>query len=114
MPRCMAVAGWATWAEWKPRRWPRMADIMRSRFSSRRFPRCFSNPGGVEVASPRKKKAEPQEFTADCRARAVIEDIVPRVDDGRFAVKLIDGDGVEVDADCFGDGHGVRAGLLRY
>src|SRR5437660_6048080 len=114
MPRCMAVAGWATWAGWKPRRWPRMADTTRFRFSSRRFPRYFSSPGGVEVASPRKKKDGPREFTADGRARAVIEDIVPRVDDGRFAVKRVVGDSVEVEADCFADGHDVLACVLRY
>ncbi len=50
----------------------------------------------------------------DGRRRAVIEAITPQVDDGRFAVKRIVGDVVEVEADCFADGHDVLACRVRY
>jgi starch synthase (maltosyl-transferring) len=48
------------------------------------------------------------------RARAVIETITPSVDGGRFAVKRVVGDRVEVEADCFADGHDVLACMLRH
>jgi starch synthase (maltosyl-transferring) len=51
---------------------------------------------------------------ADGRIRAVIEHITPSVDDGRFPIKRICGDTVEVEADCFGDGHDVIACALLW
>jgi starch synthase (maltosyl-transferring) len=42
---------------------------------------------------------------ADGRVRAVIENLSPAVDGGRFAVKRIVGDRVVVEADCYADGH---------
>ena len=51
---------------------------------------------------------------AEGRARAVIEDIAPQVDHGRFAVKRVIGDRVVVEADCFADGHDVLACVLRF
>jgi starch synthase (maltosyl-transferring) len=45
----------------------------------------------------------------DGRVRAVVESITPQVDHGRFAVKRIVGDRVDVEADCFTDGHDVVA-----
>ena len=48
----------------------------------------------------------------DGRRRVVIEDVTPRVDDGRFPVKRVSGDMITVEADVFGDGHDeVRARL---
>jgi starch synthase (maltosyl-transferring) len=41
----------------------------------------------------------------DGRARAVIDAVRPAVDMGRFAVKRIAGEAVEVEAHCFTDGH---------
>src|SRR3972149_2531519 len=50
---------------------------------------------------------------ADGRVRAVIDAVRPGVDRGRCAVKRITGDAVEVEADCFADGHdALRAVLL--
>jgi len=46
--------------------------------------------------------------------RAVIEGIAPAVDGGRFAVKRVVGDEVDVEADCFADGHDVLACRLRW
>ena len=51
---------------------------------------------------------------AEGRARAVVENVSPQVDEGRFAVKRIVGDRVIVEADCFADGHDVLACRLRY
>ncbi|MGE5336435.1 MAG: alpha-1,4-glucan--maltose-1-phosphate maltosyltransferase [Gemmatimonadota bacterium] len=45
----------------------------------------------------------------DGRVRAVVENVTPSVDGGRFAVKRIVGDRVVVEADCFADGHDVLA-----
>ena len=39
------------------------------------------------------------------RRRAVIEDVTPRVDDGRFAAKRTVGDTVAIECDAFTDGH---------
>ena len=50
----------------------------------------------------------------DGRARAVIESITPQVDGGRFAVKRVLGDLVDVEADCFADGHDALAVVLRW
>ena len=50
----------------------------------------------------------------DGRVRAVIERILPSVDGGRFPVKRIVGDSVDVTGDCFGDGHDVVACALLW
>jgi len=46
--------------------------------------------------------------------RVVIEDVTPRVDDGRYPAKRIVGDVVEVEADVFADGHDAVAAVVRY
>lgn len=51
---------------------------------------------------------------SDGRIRAVIENIQPAVDGGRFAVKRVVGDEFLVEADCFADGHDVVACLLQW
>ncbi|MFZ2648603.1 MAG: alpha-1,4-glucan--maltose-1-phosphate maltosyltransferase [Burkholderiaceae bacterium] len=51
---------------------------------------------------------------ADGRVRVVIEQVTPSVDGGRFPIKRIVGDTVEVEADCFGDGHDVVACALLW
>jgi len=50
----------------------------------------------------------------DGRVRAVIDAVRPSLDDGRFAVKRIEGDEVRVEADCFTDGHDVLRVMLRW
>lgn len=42
---------------------------------------------------------------ADGRKRVVVESVEPEIDAGRFAIKRIVGDSVEVEADVFADGH---------
>src|SRR5690606_2333223 len=46
--------------------------------------------------------------------RVVIEDVTPRLDEGRFPVKRIVGDVVTVEADVFADGHEAVAADVRY
>ena len=50
----------------------------------------------------------------DGRSRAVIENIQPAVDGGRFAVKRVVGDEVVIEADCFADGHDMVACRLQW
>ncbi len=51
---------------------------------------------------------------ADGRVRAVIENVRPEVDAGRFPIKRTVGDVVEVDADVFTDGHDAVRCLLAH
>jgi starch synthase (maltosyl-transferring) len=49
----------------------------------------------------------------DGRRRAVVDAVLPAVDGGRFAVKRVAGERLEVEAHCFADGHDVlRVQLL--
>jgi starch synthase (maltosyl-transferring) len=50
----------------------------------------------------------------DGRVRAVIDRVLPEIDGGRFAVKRVVGDRIEVEAHVFADGHDVLACRLRY
>jgi starch synthase (maltosyl-transferring) len=51
---------------------------------------------------------------ADGRVRAVVERITPSIDGGRFPIKRVVGDNVEVEADCFADGHDVVNAVLLW
>ncbi|MFZ5539708.1 MAG: alpha-1,4-glucan--maltose-1-phosphate maltosyltransferase [Pseudomonadota bacterium] len=50
----------------------------------------------------------------DGRIRAVVENVAPQIDDGRFAVKRTVGDTFVVEADCFADGHDAVACALLW
>ena len=50
----------------------------------------------------------------DGRRRVVIENVRPRVDDGRFPAKRVVGDWLSVEADVFGDGHDEVRAVLRW
>jgi len=50
----------------------------------------------------------------DGRARAVVDAVRPAVDGGRFAVKRVAGDRVDVEAQCFTDGHDILRVMLRW
>jgi len=51
--------------------------------------------------------------SGDGRIRAVVDAVLPAVEGGRFAVKRVAGEALEVEAHCFADGHDVlRARLL--
>jgi starch synthase (maltosyl-transferring) len=51
---------------------------------------------------------------ADGRKRVVIESVQPEIDAGRFPIKRIAGDTVEVEADVFADGHDRVTARLLY
>jgi starch synthase (maltosyl-transferring) len=59
-------------------------------------------PAALAGARAQSRRPQPGE---DGRVRVAIEGIAPSVDGGRFAVKRIVGDRVDVEADCFADGH---------
>lgn len=48
------------------------------------------------------------------RSRAVIEQVTPEIDAGRFPIKRSVGEGVVVEAAIFGDGHDAISALLKY
>jgi starch synthase (maltosyl-transferring) len=54
------------------------------------------------------------EFPLAVRTRAMIERVSPEVDAGRFPIKRIVGETVEVEADVFGDGHDQLRCLVRH
>jgi starch synthase (maltosyl-transferring) len=66
----------------------------------------------TERLSDRPPRADA--LPAQGRVRAVIENVSPQVDCGRFAPKRVLGDTVSVEADLFTDGHDAVAGLLLY
>ncbi|HKQ81116.1 MAG TPA: alpha-1,4-glucan--maltose-1-phosphate maltosyltransferase [Steroidobacteraceae bacterium] len=51
---------------------------------------------------------------ADGRQRAIIENVQPTVDGGRFAIKRVLGESVIVEADAFTDGHDAVRARVRY
>ena len=51
---------------------------------------------------------------ADGRVRAVVDAVRPTADGGRFAVKRIVGDRLDVEAHCFADGHDSLRVVLRW
>ncbi|MDZ4779652.1 MAG: maltotransferase domain-containing protein [Planctomycetia bacterium] len=53
-------------------------------------------------------------YSSDGRSRVLIEAVSPRVDDGRFPVKRVVGDVVEVRARIFTDGHDLIQARLRF
>jgi starch synthase (maltosyl-transferring) len=48
------------------------------------------------------------------RQRVTIERVMPEIDGGRYPVKRIVGDALEVEADIFADGHDKLAACIRY
>ncbi len=52
-----------------------------------------------------RSRAVGSSHTTDGRARAVVENVAPSVDDGRFPIKRSAGETVVVEADVFADGH---------
>ncbi|MGH7767518.1 MAG: alpha-1,4-glucan--maltose-1-phosphate maltosyltransferase, partial [Candidatus Binatia bacterium] len=55
-----------------------------------------------------------ERFPQDGRRRAVIENVKPEIDGGRFAAKRTQGDKVAVEADIFADGHDLLSAVLQY
>jgi starch synthase (maltosyl-transferring) len=48
------------------------------------------------------------------RVRAVVDAVLPAVDGGRFAVKRVAGEPLEVEAHCFADGHDMLRAVLAW
>jgi len=48
------------------------------------------------------------------QARVVIEGVTPEIDGGRFAVKRVPGEEIQVEADIFADGHDVISAVLKW
>src|ERR1700722_15011417 len=48
------------------------------------------------------------------RSRAVIEQVTPEIDAGRFPIKRSIGEGVMVEAVIFGDSHDAISAVLKY
>jgi starch synthase (maltosyl-transferring) len=61
-----------------------------------------------------RSEAAGRSAQADGRARAVIENIAPSVDDGRFPIKRTVGEVVVVEADVFADGHDAVRCMLCF
>src|SRR5512146_3022594 len=61
------------------------------------------------MASKTKEARTPRQF-----ARVVIEEVRPQVDCGRFPIKRVIGERVEVTADIHADGHDVLFAVLQY
>ena len=71
-----------------------------------------SNKPATAAASADATGATPQ--IADGRVRAVIDAVLPAVDGGRFPIKRIAGEAVEIEAQCFTDGHDKLRVVLRW
>src|SRR5262245_34454657 len=69
-------------------------------------------PGQPKGFENVRAKASTAHLADHLNRRFRIEDVFPRVDDGRYAVKRIAGEPVEVWADVFRDGHDVAAAAL--
>jgi hypothetical protein len=70
--------------------------------ASPRDPGPDARRGGHGAQHMQETEVRPVQL-ADGRIRAVIERISPSVDDGRFPIKRVVGDQVQVEADCFAD-----------
>src|SRR6516225_2477929 len=71
-------------------------------------------PGATRRATARRAaRAWPAPGNIAEQVRIVIEGVTPQVDGGRFAVKAVAGDTVEVSADIWKDGHELlRAAVI--
>jgi starch synthase (maltosyl-transferring) len=67
-----------------------------------------------EVAKKAAAQASRAPATEAIPPATVIEDVLPQVDGGRFAIKRVVGEEVEVRAACFAHGHELVACVVRY
>jgi starch synthase (maltosyl-transferring) len=68
----------------------------------------------MSSAPAASERVEATDLPAEGTIRAVIENISPSVDAGRFAAKRTLGDEVDVQADIFADGHDALCAVLLY
>src|SRR5262245_9629587 len=86
--------------------WPRLLFSSNQPIAARQKP--------ANVGSPNVKHLGETSIGGLAAKRFVIEDIYPTVDGGRFPVKRIAGEPIEVWADIFRDGHEVISAALRW
>src|SRR5436190_3540572 len=68
----------------------------------------------MNTRAPKPALRKTRRTHPDGRVRAVIDHVSPDIDRGRYAVKRIAGERMEVEAHVFADGHDVLAAVLRY
>jgi starch synthase (maltosyl-transferring) len=73
-----------------------------------------ANKPATAAASADAASAGATPQIADGRVRAVIDAVLPAVDGGRFPIKRIAGEAVEIEAQCFTDGHDKLRVVLRW
>jgi starch synthase (maltosyl-transferring) len=73
-----------------------------------------NKPATAAAASADATGAGATPQIADGRVRAVIDAVLPTVDGGRFPIKRIAGEAVEIEAQCFTDGHDKLRVVLRW
>ena len=73
-----------------------------------------NKPATAAAASADATGAGATPQIADGRVRAVIDAVLPAVDGGRFPIKRIAGEAVEIEAQCFTDGHDKLRVVLRW
>src|SRR5213594_1234668 len=72
--------------------------------------RVATNPVGTELTRPRAAHAPP--LSDHLARRVVIDNVRPRVDEGRFPIKRTVGESVEVIADIFANGHDMLVAVI--
>src|SRR5450432_1274419 len=79
-------------------------------------------PAAVASREPDKQARQPTPSSAspssasvqEGRTRAVIDAVLPTIDGGRFPVKRIAGEAVDIEAHCFTDGHDKLRVVFRW
>ncbi|MDP9012713.1 MAG: alpha-1,4-glucan--maltose-1-phosphate maltosyltransferase [Pseudomonadota bacterium] len=80
----------------------------------RRQPAPRSPPPAPAAARPVPHPSAAAAIEEEGRVRAVIDAVLPLVDGGRFPVKRIAGEPVDVEAHCFTDGHDKLRAILQW
>lgn len=73
-----------------------------------------AKPRLIRALAVRHPGSMATKFPGDGRLRTVIENVYPEIDGGRFPVKRIVGETVDVEADIFVDGHEALSAVLEY
>ncbi|MEJ2521759.1 MAG: DUF3416 domain-containing protein [Gammaproteobacteria bacterium] len=76
--------------------------------------RIWMREPGKPRKSRRTREAQLARLQSLADARVAIEKVTPEIDGGRFPVKRILGEGVDVSADIFCDGHDVLRAAVRF
>ena len=76
------------------------------------------SPGATTSADVKLASSAPQagasRLPANGQVRAVVDAVLPAVDGGRFAVKRVAGERVDITAHCFTDGHDELRVMLQW